>query len=329
MQVVEDHASPIGRMNQRRESGRVRKQIWGAIFGGYFGFASILMILLLLLVFGFVTSQALQVFTVSKISPLSFFFNGNWAPDDLTPAYGIFYYIVGSLSLVGLGLLLAVPLGLGAALFISEVAPTWLGNLLRNVAELFLGIPSILFGLLGIAVVVPQVVKVFNAIAGARILANGFGLIPAVIIVAFMVMPTITTISVESLRAVPVALREGSLALGATRWQTITRTILPSALPGVVTSIILGAARILGETIAVFLVLGARPNLPFQHIAHFPYFEPIPTSTLTAVIPNYFGEATPGSPTSNALWMIALTLLGISAILVAISRGFAARSVYK
>ena len=325
----EAQMSPIAQMSQRRTAGRARKQAWGTVFSGYFGLTAILMILVLLLVIGFVGSQSYETFTQSKISLSNFFLNGKWAPEADTPSYGIGFYIVGSLSLVGLALLLAVPIGLGAALFITEIAPNWLGNLLRNVAELFLGIPSILFGLLGISVVVPQVVKVFNTIAGHRILANGFGLIPAVIVVAVMVMPTITTISVEALRAVPVALREGSLALGATRWQTIARTLLPTALPGIITGVILGAARILGETIAVFIVIGARPNLPFRQITQFPYFEPIPTSTLTAIIPNYFGEALPGDPVYNSLWTIALTLLIISAIMVAVSRSFAARSVFK
>lgn len=285
---------------------------------------ALIVIATLAMVYYFVGSQSFQTFTQSHIAWQDFFLSSNW---DAQNFFGISYFIIGSLSLVLATLLVAVPISVGVAIFISEIAPQWIKIPMRTAVELFLGIPSVIFGLIGLIVVVPFVRNTLNYFAGG-IFYNGAGLIPATIVVTFMILPTIATIAYDAIQAVPVDLREGSLALGATRWQTITRVLLPASLPGIMTGVILGIARALGETVAVAFVIGNSQHLPFGITNIYPYLYIGPTSALTTQLLFNFKEATPGSGLYNSLWTISFVLLVISAILVAASRAFASRRIY-
>ena len=293
---------------------------------GHIGFAvsAIFVVLLLILVYYFVGSQSFQTFTQSHISLGDFFASSNW---DAQNHLGISYFIIGSLSLVVLSLLFAVPISLGVAVFISEIAPRWLKYPLLRAIELFLGIPSVIFGLFGLIVIVPLVRNFLNLIAGG-IFYNGYGLVPAAIVVTFMILPTVSTIAYDAMQAVPRELREGSYALGSSRRQTISRVLIPAAGPGIMTGIILGIARALGETVAVAFVIGNSQHLPFGISPYFPYIYIGPTSVLTTQLLFNFKEATVGSPLYNALWTISFVLLIISGILVAVSRFFVSKRVY-
>jgi phosphate transport system permease protein len=316
------------------------KRLTQVIGNNFFLVCAITVIGILALVYIFVGSQAWETFfqtsnatdplsglpvKLHPISPGEFFFSTTW---DNATHFGTLIYIIGSFALVGLTLIIAVPLSLGAALFISEYAPTWLRAPLRSVVELFLGIPSVIFGLVGLLFLVPRIRDLLNFLVGSKEY-SGEGLIPAAIVVAFMIMPTITTISVDALRAIPQDLREGSLALGATRWQTVSRTLLPAATPGIITGVILGITRALGETLAVAFVIGGGLHLPFGPSTN-PY-APIyadSTTTMTVMLLFNFGEATTGTALYNVLWSTSFLLLLISAIMVAISRGIASRRVF-
>ena len=304
----------------------LKKQTQDRISSVVFASLAVIVILITASIFLFVGSNAYQTFTVGHVSLHDFFLSTNW---DGEANYGILVYIVGSVSLILVSLVFAVPLAVATALFITEMAPPWLGNLLRNTVELLLGIPSVIFGLIGLLVVVPVVSNILNALfADGLYFFNGLGLIAAAIVITFMIVPTITTISVDALRAIPRELREGSLALGATRWQTISRTVVPAALPGIMTGVILGAARVLGETVAVALVIGGAVNFPFHLTNAFPYIYLGPTSVLTLILLNNSKEAVAPQTVYYSLWSVSLLLLVISALFVWLSRSITARRVY-
>jgi len=305
---------------RRRRHGAAAESAGHAVFAA----SALIVIAILALVYYFVGSQSFQTFTQSHITGQGFFLSSNW---DAQNNLGIAYFIIGSLSLVAVSLLFAVPLSLSVAIFISEIAPQWLKSPLRKAIELFLGIPSVIFGLIGLIVVVPLVRGLLNLIAGG-IFYNGFGLVPAAIVVTFMILPTIATISYDAMQAVPRDLREGSYALGSTRWQTISHIVVPAARPGIMTGVILGIARALGETVAVAFVIGNSQHLPFGITHYFPYLYIGPTSVLTTQLLFNFKEATQGSALYNALWTISFVLLVISGVLVGISRSFASKRIY-
>lgn len=284
------------------------------------------------LIYFFVGSQSWQTFfqttlTRGPVSPGEFFFSTQW---DAVTQLGTWYYIVGSFSLIVATLIIAVPISVGAAVFIVEYAPVRLRAPLRGIIELFLGIPSVIFGLIGLLFVVPRIRDILDFFAGGKDY-NGYGLIPAAIVVTFMILPTIATISVDALNAVPREIRDGSLALGATRWQTVSRALIPAALPGITTGVILGIARALGETVAIAFVIGGAQHFPIGYDASNP-FAPIylgPTTALTVLLLFNFKEAGTNTGLYNALWTTSFLLLLFSAGLVAISRTLAARRVYQ
>ena len=285
---------------------------------------ALIVVAVLVLVYFFVGSQSFQTFTESHLTFASFFLNPR---NDSATQFGILVYIIGSLSLIALVLLISVPFSIAVAVFLSEVCPYRLRAPLRAIVELFLGIPSIIFGLIGLLVVIPAVAGVLNALAGG-IFYPGDGIIPAVIVVTFMVLPTITTIAYDALQAVPQDLREGSLALGATRWQTIRRVLLPASLPGLTTAAILGIARALGETVAVAFVIGNGLNYPISLLPVYPHIGIGPTSVLTVLLLFNFAEALPHTTVNNTLWTVSFILLAMSAILVGISRMASRRRIY-
>jgi phosphate transport system permease protein len=311
----------IAEVQRPRRATNSKSHIWDRI--GNIGALSMaaLVVAILLLIYYTIGSRSFQLFTHDHVSLATFLTSKDWEN-----TYGTLVLTVGSLLLVILGLAVALPLSLGAALFITEVAPPWLGRTLRSVVELFLGIPSVIFGLIGLLVIVPIVANVINYTIGIRYYTTGFGIVAAAIVVAFMVLPTITTITVDSLATIPRELREGSLALGATRWQTMTKTLIPAATPGILTGVILGAARILGETIAVSLVIGGSPRVFPIDMIHGKLLIGS-TSVMTTQIFHDFADAS--GPDLNAIWSLSFFLIVISGLLVFVSRAVVSRRVYR
>jgi len=177
-----------------------------------------------------------------------------WRPEQ--EAYGILGMILGSV-LVTLGaVVLGVPLAVGGAIFLAEVAPTTVRNIVRPAIELLAGIPSVVYGLFGLVVIV-QLVRQIPAPGN-----TGFGLLSASIVLAVMILPTVTNIAEDAIRAVPREYKEGSLALGTTHWQTIVGVTVPAARSGIIAAIILGIGRALGETMAMIMVIGNSVAIP-------------------------------------------------------------------
>lgn len=266
------------------------------------------MTLIILSIIIFVGWQGLMTF--SEVSPAEFFLSQKWDPTE--GQYGALSFIVGSLAVTVLAILFGAPLGLAGAVFMAKIAPPWLSEVMRPATNLYVAIPSVVYGFIGLTIIVPFIRNYFQVNVG-------FGLLAAAIILAIMILPTIISISEDAIRSVPHSLEEASLALGATRWQTIWNVILPAALPGLLTAIILAMARAVGETMAVQMVIGNTPQLVKSLF--------MPTSTLPSEIVVEMGNTPFGSAWGNSLFLMALVLLLISLLMIVIMRYIAKRKV--
>lgn len=189
-----------------------------------------------------------------------------WKPTAAEPQYGILYVILTSIVGTFLAILAGVPIGVLTAVFLAEVAPRRLAMLVKPAVELLAGIPSVVYGLLGIYLLNPFMYKIERALfkgSETHQFTGGANLLSAVIVLAIMILPTVINISETSIRAVQPGLKAASLALGASRMQMIFKTVLPAAKSGVVTAIVLGVGRAIGEAMAITLVSGSSVNMPF------------------------------------------------------------------
>ncbi|MDO4266643.1 MAG: phosphate ABC transporter permease subunit PstC [Eubacteriales bacterium] len=200
-----------------------------------------------------------------KVGILDILFGSVWAPTASDPSFGILYIILTSIIGTALAILIGVPIGLMTAIFLAEVAPKRLADVVRPAIELLAGIPSVIYGLLGILILNPLMYKLELAIfanSKTHQFTGGANLISAVLVLALMILPTVINISESSLRAVPAHLKSASLALGATHIQTIFKVIVPTAKSGIITAIVLGIGRAMGEAMAITLVSGSSVNFP-------------------------------------------------------------------
>ena len=189
---------------------------------------------------------------IAKIGPIEFLLGTDWRPD--ADHYGIFPMIIGSIYVTAGAIIVGVPLGLLAAIYMAKFCPAPLYKFLKPAVDLLAGIPSIVYGFFGLMVVVPMIIQVFGG--------TGNSLLATILILAAMILPTMVSLSETAVRAVPQAYREGSLALGATHMQTIFRVTLPAAKSGVLNAFVLSLGRAIGETMAVILVAGNRASIP-------------------------------------------------------------------
>jgi phosphate transport system permease protein len=239
--------------------------------------------------------------------------------DPVSGVFGALPFIYGTLVTSFLSLLIATPLGIGTALFLAELSPKWLKRFLQPLVELLAGIPSVIYGLWGIFILSPLMATTVEPFLTAKLgflplfrgYPLGIGFLTAAIILAIMIVPFIISVSTEVLSTVPVPLKEGMYALGATRWETTKKIALPYARSGILGSIILALARALGETMAVTMVIGNTPQISKSLLD--------PGYTMAAVIANEFTEATSDSYLS-ALVAIAFILLLITLIVNAVAR---------
>ncbi|TLS36305.1 phosphate ABC transporter permease subunit PstC [Pseudalkalibacillus caeni] len=257
----------------------------------------------------FLTSKGLQTFIANGVSPIEFLTSTNWRPTDENPVYGAVPFIFGSFAVTLLAALFAAPLGIGSAIFMTEIARKWGQKFLQPVIEILVGIPSVVYGFIGLTVIVPFI---RDHIGGL-----GFGLLAGTIVVGIMILPTVTSIAADAMRSLPQNLRDASYAIGATRWQTIYRVLIPAALPSLLTAIVLGMARAFGEALAVQMVIGNARNLPDSLVE--------PAATLTTIITLNMGHTTFGSVENNVLWSLGLILLVMSYIFIVIIRFLSAR----
>lgn len=229
-------------------------------------FCAALFIIAIALITVFIFAKGLPLLV--KVGIEDFLFNSDWRPTK--GIFGIGAMVVGSLVVTAASMVWAVPLGIITAIFMAEVAPLRVGRILGNMVELLAGIPSVVYGFVGLIVIVPFI---RNYLGG-----NGLSVLAGAIILGIMILPTVINISRDAIQAVPKEYKEGSLALGATHYQTIARVIVPAARSGIITAVVLGMGRAIGETMAVVMVTGNSPVIPGSIL------EPVRTMTSNIVL---------------------------------------------
>jgi phosphate transport system permease protein len=244
-----------------------------------------------------------RLFFQFHVSPFTFLFSSNW--DGADGQFGAAPFIVGSLVATAFAILVGGPLGVAIGVFFAELAPKRVAAIFKPAIEVLVGIPSVVYGWLGLTLLVPAIGQVFH-------LVDGDGLLAAGIVLSIMIVPTVISLSEDALRSVPDAMREGSLALGATRWETISRVLIPSASSGIAVAVILGIARAIGETLAIQLVIGNAPVIPGSLLK--------PASALTSEIVMDMQNAQDGTAFQASLFSMALLLLLISMGLILLIR---------
>lgn len=252
-------------------------------------------IIFVVLIFGFLLKEGLIFF--KNYSMVDFLSGKLWYPASSPPRFGILSLIFGSVFVTIGASLIAIPLGVMTALFISEVAPLTVRDILKSGIEILAAIPSVVLGFIGMVTLVPLVRQFFDIPTGLTAFSGS-------VMLAFMAMPTIVSISEDAIRAVPWTYKEGAIALGATKWQTMRRIIIPAALPGIVAAVMLGMGRVIGETMAVMMITGNAAHIPSS------LFQPV--RTMTATIAAEMGETVKGGMHYHSLFAIGLVLFLIA-----------------
>ncbi|MGB8951199.1 MAG: phosphate ABC transporter permease subunit PstC [Candidatus Aminicenantales bacterium] len=256
------------------------------------GIASIVFVVL---IFAFLFKESISLF--KEIGVFTFLSGKFWYPISDPPKLGILPLILGSLLVTAGALIIAVPLGIAAAFYIAEIAPARLRDILKSCIEVLAAIPSVVLGFIGMVTLVPFIKSLFNIPTGLTALSGS-------VMLAFMALPTIISISEDAINAVPKEYKEGAIALGATHWQTLYRVIIHGAMPGIIAASMLGIGRVIGETMAVMMITGNAAVIPHSFLQ--------PVRTLTATIAAEMGEAVQGSSHYFALFAIGIVLFIIS-----------------
>ncbi|HEX8938630.1 MAG TPA: phosphate ABC transporter permease subunit PstC [Candidatus Limnocylindrales bacterium] len=273
--------------------------------------AAVSMIGLVVVILGFIAWNGSQLF-LSGHAPLAILGSRDWNPsDEVRPAFGLLPFVAGTVAVTTLAVVLATPLATGLAFFMAEIAPGWARAVVQPALEIFVGIPSVVWGWLGLTTLVP-----FLRTSGLGFTV-GFSWLAGSLVLTVMILPTITSVAYDAFRTVPGELRTASLALGSTRWQTMRHVVLPAALSGVLTAVVLGMARAAGEALAVQMVIGNRTVLPSALTQ--------PMVTLTSQITMDMGNTVFGEPWNEALWTMSLLLLLLSLGFVLLVRYLNAR----
>ena len=249
------------------------------------------------IIFYFLISQGLPALKMIDLTSLT---STRWYP--IEGYFGILPLISGSIIVTVGATLIAVPFGIGTALFIAEIAPRWAREFLKPFVEILAGLPSVVLGFLGIVVLSPLLRNMLN-------LPTGLSAFTGSLLLGAIAIPTIVSVAEDALDAVPKEYRDAALALGATKWQTIWTVTLPAARSGVLTAIMLGIARSIGETMTVMMVTGNAPVLANNLSVFFS-----PVRTMTATIAAEMGEVAYGSPHYHVLFLVGIVLFVISLI---------------
>jgi len=239
-------------MKRIRHSGRSRRRVERSIRIFFFGVALASIITLSLIVV-FLFMEGVPIF--SKVSVSDFLFGKYWYPTDDPPDFGIFALIMASITVTAVASAISIPLGVMTAIYLAEVASARLREWVKPIVELLAALPSVVIGFFGMVVVAPFLQETFN-------LPTGLNLFNAALMLAFMSVPTICSLSEDAIFSVPGELKEASMALGATHWETIWRVIIPASISGISTAIILGMSRAIGETMVVLMVAGGAAMIP-------------------------------------------------------------------
>jgi len=256
-------------------------------------------------IFGFVFWEGRELLISGEFNFWKFLFTKEWYPaSESNPRFGVLALIAGTASVTVLAMAIAVPFGLGAAIYISEFCGSRLREALKVIIELLAAIPSVVWGFIGLTIMNELIMKLFGAPIGLTVL-NG------AIILALMSVPIIVSISEDALKAVPDSYREAAIGLGVTRWQMVYKVLLPSAKNGLLAAVLLGIGRAVGETMAVLMATGHAVHIPFDGTP--PFFHPLDSvRTLTATIAAELGETARGSEHYQVLFVVGILLFSIT-----------------
>ena len=260
--------------------------------------SGLLVIIFVFLIFLFLLNDSLALFRQYHL--VDFLAGRKWLPISEPPRFGIVPLLLGSIYVTAGAIVICVPLGVGAAMFIAEIAPKFLKHVLKSLVEILASIPSVVLGFIGIVWLGPFLRNTLGLDTGMCGLTGS-------LLLAFMALPTIISISEDALVGVPRAYREAAFGLGATQWQTLWRIILPAASPGIIAAVMLGIGRVIGETMVVMMVTGNAPVVPYSILQ--------PMRTLTATIAGEMGETVGGSDHYFALFAVGLILFIITFII--------------
>ena len=280
---------------------------------GWRGLATLLgvfVIVLTIVIGAFLIYKGSDTFLKFGHTLWEFLGSAEWEPVDNAQGggkVGALIFIVGSLVTCGLALLIATPFSVGSAIFMTEISEKFGEKVYRPVVEIFAGIPSVVYGWVGLTVLVPAIKAVFHRQVGHSVLA-------AALVLAVMIFPTITSVAADAIGAVPQECKNAAYGLGSTRWQTIYRVIVPAASSGIVSGVILGLARAFGEALAVAMVIGQTTALPTSIFST--------TKTMTTEIASQMGNAMEGGELKSGLWTIALLLFLISLLFITLIHRF-------
>lgn len=297
-------------MENTRQEGMLRREYFGKSLSTICGLS---LIILTLAIGCFLLAKGMLTFTQFDHSIGEFLFSSEWKPSDTEEGggkIGALIFITGSLLTCALALLIAVPFSLSTAIFMTKISPSIGEKIIRPAVEIFVGIPSVVYGWVGLVVLVPLIKNIFHVPHGQSVLAAG-------IVLAVMIYPTITSVSADAIRSVNNKYIEGAYGLGSTRWQMLYKVLLPAASTGILTAIVLGLARAFGEALAVSMVIGKMRAFPTSVLN--------PTNNLTAAIASDMGGAMDGGEFNAALWSMALLLFVISLIFILVIHALAAK----
>ncbi|MDJ0656381.1 MAG: phosphate ABC transporter permease subunit PstC [Xanthomonadales bacterium] len=296
------------RVGQRNRDWYIDKAVEIIVFIG--GISAIIFIVG---IFVFITKEGLG-FLADTFDFKEFFFSPNWRPtSEANPTYGILALMAGTASVTGLAMLVAIPFSLGAAIYVAEFATGKTREALKVLVELLAAIPSVVWGFIGLSIMNPLIIDLFNVPIGLTVLNAG-------IILGLMAAPIMTSIAEDALKAVPDRYREAAEAMGATRWQVIFKVVLPAAKNGLLGAVLLGVGRGFGETMAVLMATGHAINIPTS------VFDSV--RALTATIAAELGETANGSDHYQALFTIGIFLFIIT-FLINLSADLIVRGVRK
>jgi phosphate transport system permease protein len=256
----------------------------------------------------FVASKGLNIFIKDRYSVVEFLFSGNWKP-DLTadkggPQFGTLIFMLGSVFVSIGAVVISAPVGIALAIFMNQISPRLGEKILQPAMEIFVGVPSVVYGWVGITVLVPFIKRSMGGL--------GFSLLAGILVLSIMILPTITSIASDAIRTIPRDYVEASYGLGATRWQTISRVIIPASKSGILTGVVLGIARAFGEALAVQMVIGNSLSIVKSLTGT--------TSTLTSILTMDMANTVAGTQWNNALWSMALLLMVISFLFILLIR---------
>lgn len=218
-----------------------------------FTFCGFLAVAFVLIITGFLVVSGIPA--IKEIGIIDFLFGTKWASTAANPSYGVLPFILSSVYGTAGAIVIGVPIGLMCAIFLAKMSDDKTSGLVRSAVDLLSGIPSVVYGLIGMIIIVPAVREVFN-------LPDGANLLSAIIVLSIMILPSVISVSETAIRAVPKEYEEASLALGATKTETVFKVIVPAAKSGILTSIVLGIGRAIGEAMAVMMVAGNVANMP-------------------------------------------------------------------